>query len=94
MVHRMCVDCRIRSHSLRPADDPLYEPCPSCGKPLEQVDTLTSIVGFRWFSPGDAIDAPVGEDFDGLDAGAVRLPVPGASTDARSGGARPSDARR
>lgn len=94
MVHRMCVDCRIRSHSLRPADDPLYEPCPICGEPLEPVDTLASIVGFRWISPDEALGAEFAARGGDLLAGAVALPVPSASTDAQSGSARPSGARR
>jgi hypothetical protein len=85
MVHRMCVDCRIRSQSLRPADDPLYEPCPGCGGPLQPVDTLASIVGFRRLSPQDGLAAGFGEHGGGLAAGAVALPVPGGTASRHSG---------
>jgi hypothetical protein len=85
MVHRMCVECRIRSQSLRPADDPVYEPCPGCGSPLEPVDTLASIVGFRWISRDDVLVTGFDEHGDGLAAVAVALPVPGLNTSGRSG---------
>jgi hypothetical protein len=85
MVHRMCVDCRIRSQSPRPADDPLYEPCPGCGEPLQPVDTLASIVGFRWSSPRDVLAAGFDEHGGGLAAVAVALPVPGGDASRHSG---------
>jgi hypothetical protein len=77
MVHRMCAACRIRSQSLRPADDVLPEPCPGCGAPLEPVDRPSSILGFRWMAPDPGIDLDFDDVVGGLSAGAIALPVPG-----------------
>jgi hypothetical protein len=59
-----CVACRIRT---RPAGDGAADACPECGRPLDLVDELAEIVGFRAVTTGaQPVDrvAPLG-DFRG-----------------------------
>jgi hypothetical protein len=59
-----CVACRIR---IRHAGDVTADACPQCGSPLDLVDELAEIVGFRAVTTAEhRVDhvAPVG-DFSG-----------------------------
>jgi transposase len=59
-----CVACRTR---IRHAGDVAADTCPECGSPLDLVDDLAEVVGFRSVKPtGDPVDiaAPVA-DFTG-----------------------------
>jgi hypothetical protein len=47
-----CVACRIRLRS--PVGDRVPRPCPVCEAPLEPVDELSEVVGFRSLQPHDA----------------------------------------
>jgi hypothetical protein len=73
MPHFKCVACKTRMYSAATPQDPVAYPCPQCGSPLEPVDELAEIVGFR------ATELRAGAtrvDDDGSLAEAVALPEP------------------
>jgi hypothetical protein len=47
MPHYKCDGCRTRLYSAAGPTDVVGGLCPGCGSPLEPVDDLTKIVGFR-----------------------------------------------
>jgi len=55
-----CSRCRIRRSGLDVAISAAQDRCPLCGRPLEAVSDLASLMGSR-FLTNDALSANVGE---------------------------------
>jgi hypothetical protein len=51
MPHYKCEACRVRVRVLQHPPDSAPEPCPLCDSPMDAVNSLTELVGFRSVEP-------------------------------------------
>ena len=67
MTHACCSECRLR---FSPVASASLTSCPQCGASLTAIPGLAGAVGFRLYTAGELLDAPLPE------AVAAAMPIP------------------